>query len=245
MTNDVSTRQVTLDMNGHRMGYRTLGTEVTVIRSHGIDRMVTHLFDCAVCDAYPDVEITDDLAKVKEPCTLTEGITTEVTIAVPSGKLVVTDDLRPLYNWRSGKGYASYNSKLGQAQVISYMASLGCAYGPVGNSCPSLYRTGEDTYVIGKLGYDEDDEEVGDLGEELASICTDLWAYSIADHDDWVAKGGDLNHREWAGRVTVVDVTPGTYRFTHHTGEVGFTDDTSDPVIYAHIERVIDENKEK
>jgi hypothetical protein len=164
------------------------------------------------------------------------GITTVVTLRVPSGQVIVTDDLRPVYDW-DGDSVADYNTALGQHQAIEAMAAQGCAYGPVGNSCPGLYRTGPDRYVIASPGWDGDgDEEIIPEGwERLASVITDLWAYSVADYGDWVARGGDPAGLDWAD--TVVDVTPGTYRFTHHTGEASFDRDAPGTVIFADIER--------
>lgn len=167
---------------------------------------------------------------------MTESITTRIMLAVPSGKIVVRDSLRPLYDWREAE-VADYNSLAGQAQAVEAMAARGCAYGPVGNSCPGLYRTGEGTYVIANLPYSEDtDDEVVPAGWTLlAGIITDLWAYSIADLGDFEAKGGDVESLGWG--ATVVDVGPGTYEFTHHTGEASFDRD-ADTVIFADIRRL-------
>jgi hypothetical protein len=147
---------------------------------------------------------------------------------------------------------ASYNSALGQAQAVEAMAAVGCAYGPVGNSCPGFYKTGEGTYVIANSGYSYtgpedgwgDDEDYTDIpvpGELLASVCTDLWAYSVADYDDYVSLGGIpqtvANPNTYR---TFVNVPAGVYKFTHHTGERGFDRDSSAVTYYAHIERISD-----
>jgi hypothetical protein len=202
---------------------------------------------CGFCDqlAKPLV-VTDDAVTVATPCPYPNGLTSVITLNVPSGKIIVADDLRPVYNWDEteqewwlAEDYtrmASYNSALGQYQAVQAMAAAGCAYGPVGNSCPGLYRTEDGTYVIASLAYSEEtDDEVLPAGwEHLASVITDLWAYSIADFEDWKARGGDPESLGWG--QTVLDVTPGTYEFTHHTGERTFNRDAEGTVIFAHVQ---------
>lgn len=191
--------------------------------------------ECNWCGERQKVTLGDDnVLRVDKPCPSENGITTVIELHVPSGRIIVDDDLRPIYD--ADMDDLDYNTALGQGKYVEAMAEVGCAYGPVGNSCPSLYRTGDGTYVIANSGYDQEtDDEIPFDGEALASVCTDLWAYSIADYDDWVSKGGVVD--SWT--QTVVDVEPGTYRFTHHTGERTFDrDDYTKPIIYAHIEKV-------
>jgi hypothetical protein len=229
-------------------------------------------FDCRECGEYPSFSVEVDDAGVPTKlvaataCQLTEGIPMVMELAVPSGKMIVHDSLAPVFDF----DLMNYNSKLGQAEAQQIMAAQGCAFGPVGNSCPSLVRTGEpgsNSFAITNI---DEDLEPGDegyvAGEKLASICTDLWAYSIADLDhfvaaarakfeaataeerfalvrheliNWAVQPGDPRERidELGWTVTVVDVTPGTYRFTHHSGEAGFDGDAW-PVAYAHVELV-------
>jgi hypothetical protein len=229
-------------------------------------------FNCATCDEYPSFSVEVDEAGepvklvAKNACGLTEGVPMVIELAVPSGKIIVTDSLRPVFDF----DLLNYNSKAGQAEAQQIMAAQGCAFGPVGNSSPSLVRIGgaeSNSYVISN--FDEELEPGDDgyfAGEKLASICTDLWAYSIADFDhfvataramfeaasekgrddlaqddllSWAVQPGDAHDRidQLGWTVTVVDVTPGTYRFTHHTGEAGFDDDGW-PTTYAHVELV-------
>lgn len=201
---------------------------------------VSHVFEtvsrCGMCGERPEYYADDKTVTVRTPCPYPDGVTTVIRLEVPSGKLVVTDDLRPAYDWRDSDLTASYNSVLGQHQAVLAMAAQGCAYGPVGNTCPGLYRTGEDTYVIAIPDYDEkaDAEILPESWTELAGIITDLWAYSIADYEDWQAKGGDNT----GGWYRVVNVPPGTYEFTHHTGERGFDRDAPGTVVFADIRKV-------
>lgn len=234
-------------------------------------------FSCSLCDEYPSYSVELDAAGdpsklvAKTSCALTEGIPMVIELAVPSGKMIVTDSLRPVFDFDS----LNYNSKLGQAEAQQIMAEQGCAFGPLGNTSPSLVRVGKagpdgassNSFIITNI---DDELEPGDegyvAGEKLAYICTDLWAYSIADLDHfvaaarakfeatseterdefmkgelfaWAVQPGDPRDRldQLGWTVTVVDVTPGTYRFTHHTGEADFDRDAW-PLTYAHVELI-------
>lgn len=153
---------------------------------------------CATCDVRPAYVLRDGEVHAQEPCAYPMGITTEVTLNVPSGKLVVSDDLRDVYDTDFLAG-ADYNTALGQTQVIMAMAALGCAlgcaFGPVGNSCPGLYRDKEGGYLIASAYRDEDDNPSLSEEDRLASIHTDLWAYMLAEFEDWTAMGGTAKGR--------------------------------------------------
>lgn len=225
-----------LDPNGHFLSHSD--EKVSVILPEGKEPFIFGdvLYSCSRCGDHPRLTVTENAVKVENPCPYPNGITTEITLHVPSGKIIVADDLRPIYDGFNDTEFASYNSIFGQAQVVRAMADLGCAYGPVGNSCPGLYRTGKDTYIIASPRLDDND--VSSLPEEdcQATIITDLWAYSIADYEDWKSKGGDPASLDWSR--TVMSVKPGTYKFTHHTGERDFDRDADDTVIFAHVERI-------
>lgn len=232
-------RTLTFKANGHRALVAD-GDAVTICEFDGMEPYATNLGiipRCGTCAGKLDFTLTDEAVIVKEPCPYPDGITTVINLEVPSGKLIVTDDLRPVYNW-DDNDIADYNTALGQHQAILAMAAQGCAYGPVGNTCPSLYQTGDDAYVIASLEYDEDtDEAILPSGwKELAGVCTDLWAYSIADFDHWVSRGGDSGSLDWT--LSSVEVPAGTYQFTHHTGERSFDQYAPGTVIFADIKRV-------
>jgi hypothetical protein len=237
----MSTRGLPFRANGHETAVAE-GTPVDVfelaISSRGASPDPGR--QCWTCDQWLDLVITDDAVTVATPCPCPDGITTVITLAVPSGRIIVTDDLRPVYDWRDARrkdppGMAGYNSALGQAQATWAMAAQGCAYGPVGNTSPGLYRTGDGTYAIASLDYHPDtDQEVLPAGwQPLASVCTDLWAYSVADYEDWLSRGGNPAEMGWSD--TVVDVLPGYYELTHHTGERSFRRDRRGMVTFADI----------
>ncbi|GLX06757.1 hypothetical protein [Microbispora sp. NBRC 16548] len=229
----MSIARLPLQSNGHMI---PRWSEVEVLRPFGgVEPLVMGADPCAVCGRPPKFQVTEDAIRVQDPCPYPNGITSEITIDVSSGKLLVSDDLRPIYDW-DDSGLADYTTALGQAQAVEAMAALGCAYGPASNCELGLYRTSPDHYIIATPGYDDDEVPSLPKSDCLASICTDLWAYSIADFEQWKKRGGDPARLDWTD--TVVDVPPGTYRFIHHSGERGFDRDAAETVIWAHIERL-------
>lgn len=220
---------------GHQFGR----AEAEVIQFGDEEPMVSSFpfGGCQVCDTRPKAKVIGDAIHVEDPCLYPDGITTKITLAVPSGKLLVSDDLRPVYNW-SREDLACYNTTLGQAQAIEAMAAIGCAYGPASNCSLGLYRTGQDRYIVASPSIDFDNDEVQSPPEEtrMAHICTDLWAYSIADFEHWRSNGGDPESLDWGD--TVVTVPPGVYQFTHHSGERSFDADSGETVVFADIERI-------
>ncbi|WP_329156271.1 hypothetical protein OIU91_42680 (plasmid) [Streptomyces sp. NBC_01456] len=190
---------------------------------------------CTVCDSHPRFQVAGNVVEVLDPCPYPNGITTKIALSVPSGKLIVTDTLRPVYWWDRHAVAADYNSTLGQAQAVEAMAALGCAFGPILHGA-GLYRTGPDSYIIANTDLDENDDPSIPGATRLANISADVWTYSIADFEHWKARGGDPASLD--SFDAIVDVAPGVYEFTHHSGERSFVGDASGTVIFAHVERI-------
>jgi len=221
-----------LDQNGHShlWEYPT----VTVDFDEPEPAPLFFIRECNHCGVLPTLQITDHAVVAAEPCESPRGITTSMLLPVPSGRIVYTDDLRQFYPIDSS-GFANYNTRFGQAQWVTAMEAAGCAYGWVGNTGPDLWRVGKDRYLIGIPEYDDADVLLTQGWERVAPGALGLWAYCVADADDWITRGGGPGKPDQA---TVVTVTPGTYRFTHHTGEAGFDEHAEGPVVYADIERI-------
>lgn len=147
-------------------------------------------------------------------------------IPVPSGRLVVTDNLFNFFPDVEPRIHDSCKYNTGCRQISEACASLGLAHGMVGNTCPGVYRHPSDKYTVSVGGYDPNlEEENGydpNLEEEnyieppkeyLARIGTDLWWYCMADED--MLKG-----RGYKGGEDVIVVKPGWYRFTHRYHQV-------------------------
>lgn len=194
------------------------------------------LTECYYCGVRPECETDGVSIRVVMPCEKPEGLRLEFELAIPSGAMVVSDDLRPIYD----AGCLKANTALAQVELSLASAALGCAYGGVGNTSPGVYRVDEDHYLIASPGWSDVDSDLidGEIpppGEYLAQVITDLWAYSIADEADYLTKGG-ADNPHWTHRIPV---KPGVYRFRHHMFERDFDpDDTSLPAIYAEFEWV-------
>ncbi|WP_114906841.1 hypothetical protein [Ornithinimicrobium murale] len=236
-----------IDQRGHRHtnGFDTT-FHVTWLNGEFLSAMPLHgVFRCATCDAYPEFSQGTDRKTLvaKTSCALPDGIESVVHLDVPSGRIIINDSLWPVYD--VGLPFApSYNAAAGQVLHNEAMAKIGCAFGQVGNSSPSLVRIAPGRYVIASFDPDAGPGEEGHLGgdvEVLATVCTDLWAYSVADYADYLAKaaGHSPAELERQSGATVVDVEPGTYRFRNHAGRADFDLHGGDwPLVFAHIERV-------
>ena len=172
-----------------------------------------------------------------EQCRYAGGFTTHTEVEFLSGKILVADAIPG--NWvRAGDvdGSATYNSKLGQQQVIQMMAVRKTAFGPTGNQSLGLYKINDEHYQIIGPGYDLDNDKIllpDGLTEEdsVAGICTDLWAYSIVDWDEWLKAGNDPEALHWD--ETPVEIKPGRYLFSYHGHETGFEWDAAGPQVFA------------
>lgn len=169
------------------------------------------------------------LVVLGEPCPHPDGLITEWELNVPSGKIVVANDLREWFQPESD-GH-DINKRIGtHLQTLEY-AKVGMSHGFVGNTCPGIYRNGEDKFVIGN--YQDEiwtgkdyvpNPEPAPWGEEVAGIITDLWWYSIVDLDEMERRfahyNPDADFQEFLSDsyVHVVDVKPGVYKFVHPQG---------------------------
>lgn len=160
-----------------------------------------------------------------DPCEHPDGIVSEFEINVPSGKLVIENDLR---DWFKAHKKGSVNYTIGRHKLTLAYSSIGLAHGFVGNSCPAVYKDSEGVFRIGSWYKevaeedDEVDEEVEGVedeecpwGEKVAWICTDLWWYSICDLEELQRRESYYSSEETRKR-TVIDVRPGVYRFRHN-----------------------------
>ena len=177
-----------------------------------------------------------------EPCPFPNGFElNEWEMNVPSGKIVVSNDLRRWFPLPKGESdIPSINTTLGCRQTSQAYADTGMSHGFVGNTCPSVYKLEQDTFKIANPpGEEYYDKKAGEWlpreeqefeGEELAGICTDLWWYSLCDFEEFERRrerfGGELDEH-WD---KIIDVKPGVYLF-QHDDEVDR--DSGDEVVYA------------
>jgi hypothetical protein len=228
-------KTIPLHANGHRITGSEDRDTVKVFTGSPLPFVADALFDCRNCGLQPRPKITDDGAYIRTPCQYTEGITTTIRLNVPSGKIIVSTDLRPIYDGFSNT-FVSYGSTLGVSQVIYAYAEQGCAFGFVGTLWPDLFRTGPDTYVLANPEYSDDDEPmVPSNWERLAGVSGAVWAYCIADYGDFTKRGGDPMKLECC---EIVDIPAGTYEFTYHGGEKGFDMDSLGTLVFTDIRKL-------
>lgn len=173
---------------------------------------------CGECGMPLKAELKEDTVFIRGPegksCPHPNGMPAyDFEISVPSGKLVVANDLRRYFKkpkWKDEEELLELSCNFGMKQESLAWASQGMAHAFVGNTCPSVYqvRKKPGKYIIAVDAYTEDDEMLEPRGIWLADICTDLWWYSLADESL-------LKSRKYRGKDPVIEVPPGTYRFTH------------------------------
>lgn len=202
---------------------------------------------CSCCEKRERIETNGTSARFSgEPCIYPTGNPPfSWEISIPSGNLVVTDDLREVFPQLRSH---NVNRPSGILATIKDAAKQNMATGFVGNTCPSIYKSedGEHKYIIASFYGDEDYEE--EEGEEtvekqektaLASICTDLWWFSICDKVDFEARCKKFNVEP--GNLDFMTVKPGVYKFTHNmSADINSGEET----IYTTFEWVRDLNKQ-
>lgn len=199
--------------------------------------LVSHMDECDWCGERVVLRIADDAVYADEPCPHSDGITTVITLNVPSGKIVVSDSLHPAYSVERGSLASFFESALGQAEFIEAMAAIGCAYGPVGNFGPGIYCTGGDSYIIAspEYGYGNNGKPSLRESDRLARISRQKSTYSIADYEDWQARSGNQDD---LASSDIVEIPAGTYQFTHYLGECVAEGGTPGMIVFAQIAKI-------
>ena len=179
---------------------------------------------CSKCEYHIPIFFDGHNIIADKCCRPDEVPAPEFELNVPSGYLIVSDDLR-------GNGFelsysvGNLNNDYTLMDVPYHYANIGMAHAFVGNSSPRLYRIkGTDTYVIRdyipEADWDEDYhpetsyEKEPENYEKLAQILTGLWWYSIVDYDEFLKRGNTFESKE-DSNLHKVAVKPGVYRFHH------------------------------
>ena len=187
---------------------------------------------CYVCGERVAIVSREKKLFAQTPCRYSDGIPLEFELNVPSGKIVVANDLRPAF---SIFGDYDVNTTMGCVQTTKAMEKIGCAHAFVGNTCPGMYHVGENRYIIASGGHDwRKDIQIDPPGEHVAGIITDLWWYSIADYDEYRRRVPDEKQHDF----DLVQVKPGVYRFKHLRHLRSFKENIKKPCVYTEIEWV-------
>ncbi len=160
-----------------------------------------------------------------DPCKFADGLPpTEWELNVPSGKLVIANDLRELFPLPEDEDF-DINTPLGCRQTALAYAANGLSHAYVGNTCPGVYSCGKNTFKIVNPPSNEkwNGEEYVKVtpkpkfkGKRIAGICTDLWWYSICDYEEFRRRCRRFKHKVGDFNTDVVNVKPGVYRFRHN-----------------------------
>lgn len=100
---------------------------------------------------------------------------------------------------------------------LEHFAKHGVVQCSCGNSCPGVYRGDNDEFWIGNPGHNKEhqiEEHMHMPGEQVTSVTTDLWAWSMTDLRNALKTEGKKLQSDRYGYYSYVRVTPGTYRVT-------------------------------
>ena len=160
-----------------------------------------------------------------------------VEMDIPSGKLVIANDLRQFIDVAADY---DVNYEEGCKRTAEAYAANGMFHFFLGNTCPGIYQKG-DFITIGNAKHDEVDyvdedgkkiqqkiidaankaadkkakEREKPYGKDLGSVCTDLWWYCGVDYEYLKKKAGkDFKRIIKDHYTTIVKLTPGRYKAT-------------------------------
>jgi len=189
--------------------------------------------DCPICGKRVKFYVEGKRIYTETECEYKEGFPEiEVEIDVPSGELVLYNNLRKFFP-KTPDRYINYLSEI-KLSCEDY-AKLGMICIFVGNTCPDIYQVSDTHLIIGN-DFSEDENVRNIEGKVVGSICTDLWWYCAVDKDVF-EKNAEMTLDEfdkaeeargvWT-RLVRVKVKPGRYKATgrHHLLEEWSEDQT-------------------
>lgn len=145
-----------------------------------------------------------------------------VELNVPSGRMVVANDLRDGF---VVIGDYDINTEDGIRRTSKKYAETGMVFLYVGNTDPTLFRSKGRTFQF-YVGRKVDGRNPVPGSRAVANILTDLWWYCAVDYDEYVRRYG----KKPVGLV--LNCEPGVYRFTHV-----YPLPSGDDGIYTYIQR--------
>lgn len=176
-----------------------------------------------------------------------------IELDCPSGEFIIANDLRHNLTQdgecrevfeepnkdRSGP---DLNTFAGQMQFTQGYAAQGLGLIEVGNTSPSVIQNSPTKLMIGSFSEDAEDDD-GKSPNEIGSICTDLWWYSIIDRSLFEEKFKmtpdeyDTAYHATGAWLDLIraKVTPGHYRISsrHH-----IVDEDSEDQIFSVVEKI-------
>jgi len=160
---------------------------------------------------------------VGKACEFSTGMPlTEFELNVPSGKLVIANDLRKIFPIAEDEG-PNINTLIGCRKTALMYAGNGLASAFVGNSSPGVYKCGNDFKIA-----NPPENEIWNgtqytrivptpkfKGKAVAQICTDLWWYCICDEAEFKRRCKYFKQKTSNLNIQTINVKPGVYRFLH------------------------------
>ena len=166
-----------------------------------------------------------------EKCEINGSEPYTVEIDIPSGEMVVANELRDLFpklNTLDRYPHYSLNCLGGRKHCTEWYAQHGYVEMNVGNCSCVMYQTNKtaDKFVIGATNC-----VVGK--KEVADVCTGFWGYGVTDYALAVKNGlGKLKADNPYSDYEIVHCKPGRYRFAH---EYHLHEDDGSRYIYTRI----------
>lgn len=185
-----------------------------------------------------ELDLKTKVATATTECKNAKGVPPySVEMDIPSGKLVVANDLRQFIDVAADY---DVNYEEGCRRTAEAYAANGMFHFFLGNTCPGIYQKG-DFITIGnpkrdEVDYVDDDgkklpdkiiqaanaaaEKVAKerekiYGKDLGSVCTDLWWYCGVDYEYLKKKAGKAFKTIIKDDyTTIVKLTPGRYKAT-------------------------------
>jgi hypothetical protein len=145
-----------------------------------------------------------------------------VALQVSSGKLVISG-ISFLNQFTEGDaGWPMVNDRFGrhvkERQQMEGFAQRGLIYGYIGNSVPTIFQDGN-TITLGSSSAELEEKILDPFpGTVVGSFSTDASSYFMADHDDFLGKGGRTDQHWEHQRPIIVSLEPGRYVVAHYYG---------------------------
>lgn len=177
---------------------------------------------CPTCDSYMYLEINytknevfieDDI----QPCKLAKKPTkVNVSLKSPSGKLVFLNHPYHFFKLqREDKYEVSINSTLGCIEETKFYAKHNIGHFFIGNT--TAYIMQKDGEILTTL-FDEDDQKHAAKYKAYkmrGSVCTDVWWYTVLDHDLYLSMCAKNNIDPATIEHTVVKINSFKYKVSH------------------------------
>lgn len=178
------------------MGLLIYETEKALEKKNSMSKRLDCSIDCSSCGERLEIEFDGKEVKVLNECVYKNGMPPIIlNLNVPSGKMVVAEDLREFFPIQCDY---DINKICGMYEESKAYSEVGMIHLVTSDNCSVMYKT--------KSGFTISEKK---LKNKVAHINT-KWI-SICDYDAFIAAGGKIGYSE-----AIVDCEPGVYEFTDY-----------------------------